>query len=91
MRLQLLITAAIITAYNLLQGDLTALIGFLPLIPGSLRHIFDAATGLKIDDIAREVGGKLDEFGTAWQVRTDLVGRNAIKKPMNFRLNWERG
>ncbi len=54
------------TARDLLQGDLTALIGFLPLIPGSLRHIFDAATGLKIDDIAREVGGKLDEFGEAW-------------------------
>ncbi len=77
------------TARDLLQGDLTALIGFLPLIPGSLRHIFDAATGLKIDDIAREVDGRLDEFGEAWRAGNYkyFVPATGLRTPQDFRLD----
>lgn len=48
------------TIRDVLQGDMLALVGFLPFVPSALRHIADA--GRYLDGASLELLGKLDEL-----------------------------
>lgn len=67
------------TARDLLQGDLTALIGFLPLVPSALRHIVNAATGVGRygGEIATslEYLGEFDKFQRGYVPHAPYTGR----------------